>query len=110
MQYRYSIEEISIGQKFIFSVLRKKRLFDLDGNEIPLADQTANYRCTLAPSLNIDKELSKLSADGANLNPELLAFMDQQLRQTLQIWWTPEVVQDYLQSLDGIQYPEGVAS
>ncbi|MEL7038665.1 MAG: hypothetical protein AAFO04_24080 [Cyanobacteria bacterium J06592_8] len=104
MQYKYFIDQLSIGSNLIFSVLRKKRLFDEQGEEIPLADSIANFRCTLTPSLDIDFELAKLSADGAELNPELIAMIDNELKQTLQIWWTPERVLAY-EELQQLQNP-----
>lgn len=100
MFFKYFLTEISVGENLIFSILRKKKLFDDQGNEILLADSQSNYRCTLEPNDNIDFELAKISADGAELNPELIALINNELKATLQIWWTTERVQVYKNNLN----------
>ena len=100
MNFKYFLAEISVGENLVFSILRKRKLFDENGSEILLADSQSNYRCTLNPSSDIDSELAKLSADGAELNPELISLIDLELRETLKIWWTAERVAAYRQSLE----------
>ncbi|MEB3277957.1 MAG: hypothetical protein VKK42_03420 [Lyngbya sp.] len=93
MIFKYYISNISVEENLIFSILRKRKLFNDAGNEIKLADSEANFRCVLEPNENIDSELSKLCADGAELNPELIALINDELKATLKIWWTPERVE-----------------
>lgn len=93
MQFKYFIAGISIGENMVFSVLRKKRLFDENGKEILLSDAESNYRCTLNPNSDIDSELAKISSDGAELNSELKTLIANELKETLRIWWTPERVE-----------------
>lgn len=95
MLFKYFISSIEMGPNYTFSVLRQKRLFDEMGREIKLDQSEANYRCTLIPSTNVDKELEKLTADGVTLNSELQKLVDNELKQTLELWWTPERIADY---------------
>lgn len=100
MNFKYFLTEISVGENLIFSILRRRRLFDQLGNEIKLADSEANFRCVLEPSDDIDFELSKISADGAKLNSELIALINNELKATLETWWTTERIAAYRQSID----------
>ena len=100
MNFKYFLAEISVKENLVFSILRQRKLFDNTGKEIKLADTDANYRCTLNPSNDIDFELAKISADGSELNPEMTALIENELKATLQIWWTPERVQLYKDSLN----------
>ena len=100
MNLKYFLAEISVRENLVFSILLKKKLFDNEGNEILLADSQSNYRCTLNPSSDIDSELSKISADGAELNPELINLIQNELKKTLEVWWTPERIESYKNSLN----------
>jgi hypothetical protein len=95
MIYKFSIAQISIQENFVFSILRKKRLFDDFGNEVLLAESSNNYRCILEPNEDIDGELAKIFADGAELNPELINLLNNELKLTLKIWWTTERIVSY---------------
>jgi|FrelakmetLWP11LW_1041352.scaffolds.fasta_scaffold00357_7 hypothetical protein len=99
MIYKFSIVQISIQENFVFSILRKKRLFDDFGNEVLLAESSNNYRCILEPNEDIDGELAKIFADGAEINLELINFIHNELKSTLKIWWTAERIEAYRKSI-----------
>ena len=105
MQFKYFLAEISVGENLVFSILRKRKLFDENGSEILLADSQSNYRCTLEPNSDIDFELNKISGDGAVLNSELTSLIQNELKETLKIWWTPERIESYKNSLNETNLP-----
>ncbi len=104
MKYKYFLQSFQFDDFLRVSILRKKRLFDERGREIKLDQSEANYRCVLTPSPNVEKELEKLTADGVTLNPELQKLVDNELKQTLELWWTTERIADY-QELQGASEP-----
>ncbi|MEL7039849.1 MAG: hypothetical protein AAFO04_30265, partial [Cyanobacteria bacterium J06592_8] len=69
-------------------------------NEIPLADSISNYRCTLNPSTDINREIEKISADGVQLDDGLIDFINNKLISMLQVAWTEDVVKNFEKSFE----------
>ncbi|MEL7038920.1 MAG: hypothetical protein AAFO04_25425 [Cyanobacteria bacterium J06592_8] len=100
MLFKYFLQEFKFDDFLRVSILRKTRLFDEQGNEIQLADSISNYRCTLNPSTDIEKELEKLTADGTKLDDELIYFINTKLTPMLEIAWTEDVVKNFEESTE----------
>lgn len=100
MQYKYFLQQFTFDDFLRVSILRKKRLYDDSGIEIPLADSAANFRCMLEPSSEIENELKKLVADESILDDDLQKFIINKLIPMLKIAWDEQTIANYKKYLE----------